>query len=76
MSKLLEAFNNRNKKQNKVEITKALKEPLSVYEQLEEIAKGGYENANKEDLAYFLKCFGLLIKAKILCFVLEFQAGS
>ncbi len=64
MSKLLKAFNNRNKKQNKVEITKELKEPLSVYDSLEAIANGGYEEAKKEDLAYFLKCFGLFDKGE------------
>jgi len=64
MIKLKAAKAKRSKKENKVEVTKALKEPLSVYEQLEEIAKGGYENAKKEDLAYFLKCFGLFDKGE------------
>lgn len=62
MSILQEAFNKRNKKQNKVETTKALKLPMDVHAQLEAIATAGYEGLAKEDSAYFLKCFGLFDK--------------
>ena len=64
MSILQTAFENRNKKQNKVEGTKALKLPMDVHAQLEEIANAGYEGLAKEDSAYFLKCFGLFDKGE------------
>jgi len=54
----------RSKKENKVEKTKVLKNPMKVYEELESIAKGGYEKLSKEDSAYFLKCFGLFDKGE------------
>jgi len=62
MSTLQKAFDNRNKKQNKVEITKASKNVMDVYTQLEEIAAAGYEGLSKADSSYFLKCFGLFDK--------------
>jgi len=62
MSTLQSAFDNRNKKQNKVELTKASKNVMDVYAQLEEIASAGYEGLSKEDSSYFLKCFGLFDK--------------
>ena len=62
MSTLQIAFDNRNKKQNKVEITKASKNVMDVHAQLEEIASAGYEGLSKEDSSYFLKCFGLFDK--------------
>jgi len=64
MNILETAFESRNKKQNKVEKTKALKIPMNVYTQLEEIASLGYENLSKEDSGYFLKCFGLFDKGE------------
>ena len=54
----------RSKKENKVEKTKSLKNPMEVYERLEEIASAGYEGLAKEDSAYFLKCFGLFDKGE------------
>lgn len=62
MNILKTAFESRNKKQNKVEKTKALKVPMNVYMKLEEIASLGYEHLSKEDSGYFLKCFGLFDK--------------
>ncbi len=59
---LKKAKENRSKKENKVEITKKLKAPLEVYNRLDEIAAGGYDELAKEDSAYFLKCFGLFDK--------------
>jgi len=64
MSILAQAFEKRNKKQNKVEVTKALKTPMEVYERLESIAQAGYEGLAKEESAYFLKCFGLFDKGE------------
>jgi ferredoxin-nitrite reductase len=62
MTKLQEAYESRNKKQNKIEKIKELKTPMSVYEKLEFICANGLDNLDKEDGAYFLKCFGLFLK--------------
>ena len=59
MSVLQSAFESRNKKQNKIEKIKELKTPKEAYEQLEIYAKKGYDSISKEDLSYFLKCFGI-----------------
>ena len=64
MEALQKALEARSKKVNKVEITKASKDSMNVYTQLEEIAAAGYENLSKEDSAYFLKCFGLFDKGE------------
>ena len=64
MEPLAKAFEARSKKVNKVETTKALKDPMDVYERLEDIAAAGYEGLSKEDSAYFLKCFGLFDKGE------------
>jgi len=64
MSVLAKALEARSKKQNKVEVTKALKLPMDVHAQLEAIAGAGYESLSKEDSAYFLKCFGLFDKGE------------
>lgn len=62
MSKLQEAFDSRNKKENKIEQIKALKTPMSVYGRLDEICGGTLEELEDEDASYFLKCFGLFLK--------------
>ena len=49
----------RSKKINKVEKTKALKTPQEAYAQIAEYAKNGYGSIPKEDIDYFLKCFGI-----------------
>ncbi len=67
MESLIRAKSLRSRKENKVEKVKSLKDPIEVYERLEEIAKGGYEKLSKEDSAYFLKCFGLFDRVSILC---------
>ncbi|HHE07670.1 MAG TPA: ferredoxin--nitrite reductase, partial [Chlorobaculum parvum] len=59
ISALQAASEARNKKTNKVEKTKALKSPKEAFEQIAEYAKAGYESIPKEDLGYFLKCFGI-----------------
>lgn len=53
------AFEERSKKTNKIEQIKALKTPKEAYEQIAIYAKKGYESIPKEDLSYFLKCFGI-----------------
>ncbi|MCK5854460.1 MAG: ferredoxin--nitrite reductase [Sulfurovaceae bacterium] len=62
MTNLAKALELRSKKLNKVETTKASKDVMDVYTQLEDIAKDGYEGLKKEDASYFLKCFGLFDK--------------
>jgi len=62
MKKLHEAYELRNKKQNKIEKIKELKTPASVYSNLKSICESGYENLQDEDSKYFLKCFGLFDK--------------
>ena len=64
MEALQKALEARSKKVNKVEMTKALKDPMDVYRKLEEIAAAGYDGLAKEDSAYFLKCFGLFDKGE------------
>ena len=64
MSVLQSAYDKRNKKQNRVEKVKALKLPMSVHAELEDIAGVGYEGLSKEDSSYFLKCFGLFDKGE------------
>ncbi len=64
MTILEKAKKARSKKENKVEKTKSLKNPMEVYERLEEIASAGYKRLAKEDSAYFLKCFGLFDKGE------------
>jgi len=62
MSKLQDAYDARAKKVNKIEKTKALKNPMQAYEQLETYAKEGYDSIPDEDKKYFLKCFGIFDK--------------
>jgi len=59
LKKLEEAFNARNKKQNKIEKLKELKTPISVYEKLEYLCSKTFEELQDEDKIFFLKCFGL-----------------
>lgn len=62
MSILKEAFNKRNKKQNKIEKIKALKTPMEVYHQLDDICAAGMEKLADVDASFFLKCFGAFLK--------------
>ncbi|QOR62572.1 ferredoxin--nitrite reductase [Sulfurovum sp. ST-21] len=64
MEALAKAYEARSKKINKVETIKALKDPMEVYERLDEIAQAGYAELSKEDSSYFLKCFGLFDKGE------------
>jgi len=56
---LQKAFNARNKKINKIEQIKELKNPQEAFDKLEEYAKNGYGSIPDEDKKYFLKCFGI-----------------
>lgn len=57
--KLQEAFETRNKKQNKIEKLKEIKTPISVYKKLDELCSKKFEDLKDEDKMFFLKCFGL-----------------
>ena len=76
MNILEKALEARSKKVNKIETTKALKDPMDVYAKLEEIALGGYDNLSKEDSAYFLKCFGLFDKGEDFMLRIRVPAGQ
>jgi len=62
MKLLEEAFEARNKKQNKIEKVKELKNPMDAFNQIEQYAKDGYDSISDEDKKYFLKCFGIYDK--------------
>ena len=62
MQKLEEVFEARNKKQNKIEKVKNLKNPMDAFTQIENYAKEGYDSIPDEDKKYFLKCFGIYDK--------------
>lgn len=59
ISDLEAACETRSTKVNKIETTKALKTPKEAWEKLESYAQNGYSSIPKEDLSYFLKCFGV-----------------
>jgi len=76
MTILEKASKARSTKINKVEKTKILKDPMDVYEKLQQIASGGYEGLAKEDSAYFLKCFGLFDKGEDFMLRVRIPAGQ
>ncbi|MEA1916145.1 MAG: ferredoxin--nitrite reductase [Campylobacterota bacterium] len=59
MQKLQQAFDERSKKQNKIEKIKELHSPKESYEKLNFFAQNGYSSIPAEDKSYFLKCFGI-----------------
>jgi len=59
MEALQEASERRNKKRNKIEEVKSLKNPQEAYDMINEYAKNGYASIPDEDKKYFLKCFGI-----------------
>ena len=75
MNRLEKAFEARNRKKNKVELLKALKDPMEVYGKLDEIAAGGYEKLSEEEGTYFLKCFGLFDKGEDFMLRVRIPAG-
>lgn len=76
MSILAKALEARSKKINKVEKTKASKNAMDVYAQLEDIALAGYDNLSKEDSSYFLKCFGLFDKGDYFMLRIRIPIGQ
>lgn len=62
MQILQDAFELRNKKQNKIEDIKNLKKPMDAFTQIDTYAKEGYDSIPDEDKKYFLKCFGIYDK--------------
>ncbi len=56
---LQKAFDARNKKLNKIEVVKNMKNPQEAFEKLEYYAQNGYDSIPDEDKKYFLKCFGI-----------------
>ncbi|MFK5976712.1 MAG: ferredoxin--nitrite reductase [Sulfurovum sp.] len=56
---LQKAFDARNKKLNKIEVVKNMKNPQEALEKLEYYALHGYDSIPDEDKKYFLKCFGI-----------------
>jgi ferredoxin-nitrite reductase len=62
MKDIIEVSLLRNKKKNKIEAVKSLKNPMQAYEQLAFYAQNGYESIPDEDKKYFLKCFGIFDK--------------
>ncbi len=76
MKSLNQALEARSKKVNKVENTKALKDPMDVYNKLDAIASAGYEGLSKEDSSYFLKCFGLFDKGEDFMLRVRIPAGQ
>lgn len=64
MEALQIAFDNRNKKQNKIEKLKDIKTINQAMEDLKDYASKGYETIKDEDLTYYFKCFGIFDKRK------------
>ncbi len=62
MLTLQEAKDKRSKKINKIENIKEPIEANSAIKRLEAISKTDLDNISKDDLAFFLKCFGYFIK--------------
>jgi ferredoxin-nitrite reductase len=62
MSALLDAYNRRNKKINKIEKLKTEGIPLDFYNNFETICNSGYENLTTAQSKHFLKCFGIYDK--------------
>jgi ferredoxin-nitrite reductase len=74
MTILEDAFNQRNKKINKIEKIKEEKTPLEFMNKLDEICKNEYENAlTPSDSKHFLKCFGIYDKGTSDSFVIRIR---
>jgi len=59
MKTLKDVYEARNKKLNKIEKIKELKNPQEAFDKLEFYAENGYISIPDEDKKYFLKCFGI-----------------
>jgi len=64
MKTLEKAFNDRNKKLNKIEKLKQSRKPQEAFAKIEEYAKNGYDSISKEDLDFFLKSYGIYKRKK------------
>ena len=62
MESLQKAFDQRNKKENKIEKLKKTKNVLDVISNLKQICLDGYDKLDENDAKYFLKCFGIYDK--------------
>ena len=62
MKILQNAFNARDKKQNKIEKIKQIKNPKDVIDNLKTICDAGYENLEEANSKYFFKCYGIFDK--------------
>jgi len=61
---LEQAFNDRNKKLNKIEKLKTSRTPQEAFAKIDEYAKNGYDSIPKEDLDFFLKSYGIYKRKK------------
>lgn len=59
MQAIIDAFEERSKKVNKIETLKAHRTPLEAFEQLRFYADNGYDSIPEEDKSFFLKSFGI-----------------
>lgn len=59
MQVLEKAYQDRNKKLNKIELLKQSRLPIDAFEKLRSYADEGYASIPNEDKSYFLKCFGI-----------------
>jgi ferredoxin-nitrite reductase len=59
MQAIIDAFEERNKKVNKIEKLKEQRTPLEAFEQLRYYADNGYSSIPEEDKSFFLKSFGI-----------------
>lgn len=59
MQAIIDAFEERSKKVNKIETLKANRSPLEAFEQLRFYADHGYDSIAEEDKAFLLKSFGI-----------------
>ena len=64
MKTLEQAFNDRNKKLNKIEKLKTSRTPQEAFAKIDEYAKNGYDSIPKEDLDFFLKSYGIYKRKK------------
>ena len=74
MEILEKAYEARNKKINKIEKVKELKNPQEAFDKLQEYAQNGYDSIPDEDKKYFLKCFGIYDRpATPECFMIKLR---
>lgn len=62
MDVLEQAYEQRNKKLNKIEKIKEIRTPMSVYKRLDIISESGLDALKDDESSFFLKCFGAFLK--------------